>query len=121
MEKTANIACQGKAHAGGFGEGLHRGQLDGINRMEMGEQILHPLRTHPRNVGKARPFHAFSTLLAMKADGKTVGFIAKSAQQGHTQLVLIRVERMAFPRKKNFLPLFGQGADVEIFVEIKLS
>ena len=43
MEEIVDVASQSRADTRGLGQGLNRCQLDGINRMEMGQEILDPL------------------------------------------------------------------------------
>ena len=50
-----------------------------------------------------------------------MGFIAKASKQGNTQLIGFAVEGVAFPWQEHLLTLFGQGADVELLVQIQLS
>ena len=53
MEEIVDVAGQGRTHTRGLGQGLNRCQLDGINRMEMSQEILDPLGPNPGDVREA--------------------------------------------------------------------
>ena len=57
----------------------------------------------------------------MEADSETVGFVAKAAKEHNPELIRFTLQRLAFAGEKHLLALLGEGADVEILVQIKLA
>ena len=53
MEEIVDVAGQSRADARGLGQALNRCQLDGINRMEVSQEILDPLGPNPGNIREA--------------------------------------------------------------------
>ena len=56
----------------------------------------------------------------MEADGETVGFVPQPTQEHNTELVRFTLQRLAFAGEKNLFALLGEGADVEILMQIQL-
>ena len=75
VEVLPHLAGQGRPHPWRLSDRLGAGQLDRIDRAEMGQQLLHPFRSQAGDVAEAGALHAFAPLLAMEADRKTVGLI----------------------------------------------
>ena len=89
---------QGRTHAGCTSNGLRRGQLDGIDGAEVGQEVFDPFGAQSLDFGEARALHPLTPLLAMEADGEAVGFIPQSPEQLHTQLLRLAFEGLLHPR-----------------------
>ena len=76
VEKAMDVLRQRQTDTGGLSEGLHRCQLNGVNGVEMGQQIFHPLWTDAWNIGETGTFHPLTTLLSMETHRKAMGLIA---------------------------------------------
>ena len=76
--------------------------------MKVRQQVSNAFRTESWNVGESGTLHAFTPLLAVKADRKAMGFVTQPAQKRHAQLVRFALNRIALPWKEDFLPLLGQ-------------
>ena len=85
----------------------------------MGQQLLDPLGSEAGDVAQAGALHPFAPLLAMEADCKTVGLIAQAPQQHDAELAGLAFERLFGPGQKHLLPLFGQGTNHQIFMQIQ--
>ena len=53
MEEVMDLFCQGRANPWRLRQLLHRGQLDRINGMEVGQQVPHALGAQSWDVGEA--------------------------------------------------------------------
>ena len=121
MKVIPDLLGQRRPHPRGGIELLQGGHLNGIDRMEVGEQVSNALGSESGNIGKARPFHPLPPLLAMKAHSETVGFVSQPPQQGDAQLIRLAFDRIALTRQKDLLSLLGQRANIEVFMQIELS
>ena len=65
------------------------------------------------------PLLPLPPLLPVKTDGEAMGLIPQPTQQGNTELVRLTVQGLPLPRQEHLLSLLGEGADVEILVQIE--
>ena len=57
----------------------------------------------------------------MEADRESMGFIPETTQQSHTQLIRFTVERLALTGQKDLFPLLGQGADLQLLLQVQFA
>ena len=115
-----HLPSQGWSQAWGLGDRLGAGQLNGVDRAEMGEQIPHPFRTQAGDIAEPGALHALAPLLPMEADGEAVRLIAQAAQQGHTELVRFAVQGLPGTGHEHLFALLGERTHHQIFMQIEL-
>ena len=121
MEVLPHHLGHARPHARCGRQGFHAGELDRIDRAEVGEQLLDPLRPHPRDIGEPRALHPLTSLLAVEAHGEAVRLIPQTPQQLHPQLLRFALQRFLRPRDKHFFALLGQRAHHQLFIEVELA